>query len=370
LAARWPIGGIRTYFRYVLAGAPFRRFQFVLVSPRMIAEEEAALRSALEPANVEYVFCGESHGAYAGALAREIGRPGTAIVHSHGFTAGALTVAPARLRGVPHLMTAHEVLRADQFVGLPGRVKRVALGLTFRGIEVIHAVTEDAGRNLKEFLPLLGNHRIVTISHGIDVGRFGGTGALALKKQLGLPDDCFLVGFFGRFMEPKGFGYLIDAVEILANQGGVPRRLAVVAVGSGGFVREEQALIRRKGIERFFHFLPFQENIADTLRAVDVVAMPSVWEACGLLAMESLVAGVPLVGSNCVGLREVLADTPASMFPSKDSSALAQALQRHMKDPRGYRERAIAFRGEAARRFDVRHAIERTSALYEELAVR
>ena len=40
-------------------------------------------------------------------------------------------------------------------------------------------------------------------------------------------------------------------------------------------------------------FLPFVTNIASTLKGLDVVVMPSLWEACPLLAMETLVAGIP-----------------------------------------------------------------------------
>ena len=89
------------------------------------------------------------------------------------------------------------------------------------------------------------------------------------------------------------------------------------------------------------------------LKGLDVVAMPSLWEACGLLAMEAMVAGVPLVGTDCVGLREVLRNTPAHVVPAKDSLALSEALMMEMRNPTTSRAREFAI--EAAARFQVKN---------------
>jgi glycosyltransferase involved in cell wall biosynthesis len=118
-----------------------------------------------------------------------------------------------------------------------------------------------------------------------------------------------------------------------------------------GFVREERAEIKRKGLDGVIHFLPFTPNVAEVLRGLDVVAMPSLSEACGMLAMEAMVAGVPIIGTNCIGLREVLADTPGIMVNAGDSHALAEALRREMSEQTT--EQFKLFQGEAARRFTV-----------------
>jgi glycosyltransferase involved in cell wall biosynthesis len=80
--------------------------------------------------------------------------------------------------------------------------------------------------------------------------------------------------------------------------------------------------------------------------------MPSLWEACGLLAMETMVAGVPLIGTNCIGLREVLRDTPAVAVSPRDSVSLANELFDEMNSPST--TKALEFLEEASRRFDVR----------------
>ncbi len=72
--------------------------------------------------------------------------------------------------------------------------------------------------------------------------------------------------------------------------------------------------------------MPFESNVAGAIKTVDVVVMPSLWEACGLLAMETLVCGTPLIATECIGLREVIKDTPAVVVPAKNGEDIAVAI--------------------------------------------
>jgi glycosyltransferase involved in cell wall biosynthesis len=145
-----------------------------------------------------------------------------------------------------------------------------------------------------------------------------------------------------------------------------PRRpFRVVAVGSGDFEREYRAETERRGAAGTVSFLPRVAEAAPVLRALDIVAMPSLWEAAGLLAMEALAVGTPLVASDCLGLREVVAGTPARVVRSGDEAAWADALRAAIDDPR--RAEAAAFAPEARRRFDAAVSARKTAALLAEI---
>ena len=101
------------------------------------------------------------------------------------------------------------------------------------------------------------------------------------------------------------------------------------------------------------------------MKGMDVVAMPSRWEACGLLAMEALTAGVPIVGTNCIGLREVLSGSPARMVSPGDNEALAALLHEELEQPRHEEFRAYA--NIAARRFSAAGSAQTVRSLYEDL---
>src|SRR6185503_12814399 len=96
-----------------------------------------------------------------------------------------------------------------------------------------------------------------------------------------------------------------------------------------------------------------------------LVVMPSLWEAAGLLAMEALAVGTPLLASDCIGLREVVADTPARIAKAGDAAAWAEALRAAIDDPG--REAARGFAPRARRRFDAEASARRTAALLREI---
>jgi glycosyltransferase involved in cell wall biosynthesis len=199
---------------------------------------------------------------------------------------------------------------------------------------------------------------VVAIPNGIEVERFQSPERRDLRRELGLPPESFLIGFLGRFMSQKGFKYLVDALAVIAGEKNLPKRSVILAFGEDGFIREEREAVRARGLTDAVYFLPFVSDIAPTLKGLDVVAMPSLWEACGLLAMEAMVAGVPLIGTNCIGLREVLRDTPARVVPASDGVALSRALITEMENPTTAEARKFAV--EAASRFRVK---ERAAAI-------
>jgi glycosyltransferase involved in cell wall biosynthesis len=275
------------------------------------------------------------------------------LIHSQGLTAALCALLPTRLTGTPHLATFHDIFNKGQFKGSMGFLKRSALFLLAPLINKIHAVTFDAKDNLLEYVPSLraSRKKIVTIRHGIEAERFLQAGVRDFRQELNLPREAFLIGFLGRFMSPKGFTYLTDAIDLLVRSCRPSLRPYVLTFGDGAFIREEQAYIKSKGLEEYFCFMPFSPDIAPSLKGLDVVAMPSLWEACGLLAMETMVAGVPLIATDCVGLREVLRNTPATMVGVRNSESLAQALLSELQEPSKIRARA--FQAEAAVRFNV-----------------
>ncbi len=99
-------------------------------------------------------------------------------------------------------------------------------------------------------------------------------------------------------------------------------------MGWGAFIREYQAYIREKGLTEYFVFIEFQSDVRWILRQINLLAIPSFREAFGLVAVEGLVSGTPIIASNCIGLREVLKDTPARTFETGNSNALASDIRK------------------------------------------
>ncbi len=367
LIIRWPIGGIRTFIRYVYRLFDSSKYSLTILAPDI--EELRLLLTDLEDFDIEYIPlpADVSISQFLIAIIRTLTSGKYHVIHSQGFTAGVLSVIPGFIMRCPHLLTVHDVFNWPQFKGPKGVMKKLGLSLVLPLVDRIHAVSHDAKENLLEYVPSLRifKQKVLAIPNGIETARFIGDEKLDLRGELNLQQDSFLIGFFGRFMSQKGFVYLADAVHRLLLKPDLPKRPLVLAFGEGSYIREEQIDLRRKGIYEHFRFLPFVPNIAPVLRGLDVIAMPSLWEACGLLAMEAMVAGVPLIGTDCIGLREVLKGTPSVMVPARSSVALAEALVAEIISPS--KVKAKLFRDEAVSRFDVSGQAKELAALVQSL---
>ncbi|HEY7158881.1 MAG TPA: glycosyltransferase family 4 protein [Gemmataceae bacterium] len=371
VVARWPVGGIRTHLLANYTALREAGFRFTFVGPA--------------DASLDNLRAGFGHSEGAGfigvpienrrcrlwtvvrALLRER-RFG--LLHSHGATAVAHAALANLGFGMPHVVTLHEPLRANQFPGWMGRLKRWALARALAQTDAIITVSADARANVFEHFPALRNRAesVLTVPNGIPIDRdatpFEEPGN-DLRDRLGLEAQPFLIGFLGRFMPEKGFPVLLEAVGRLVREETV-RPFHLVGFGSGDFRREYQKTIQRRCLEKFITLLDFVPDVWPVLRQLDLVVMPSLWEAWPLLPMEAMVAGVPVLGSDCIGLREVLRDTPSRTVAANDPAALADGLRAALDEP--WTEAARAFVPQARLRFDNAHAVRCLTALFDALA--
>lgn len=367
VVVRNPVGGIRTFFRYVYSQFDTQQYKFTFLLPK--TSELDTLKENLKEIDCNFIVLGNGADvlSFIKAIFRILKTQDIDLIHSHGFTSMVYSVFPALAHNKPHLLTSHDVFTDKQFKGLKGFFKRVILGLCFYFVDIIHSVSFGAQDNLLSYFPRLRKRplKLVVIPNGIEIKRFFIDEREDWRKQIDLGERTFLIGFFGRFMTQKGFRYLISAVDDILKMAKNDLYPVVLAFGWGGFIREEQAEIKRRGLEHNFHFLPFQESPARAIRGLDVIVMPSLWEAYGLLAAEALVAGVPIIGTNCIGLREVLHGTPARVVPMANSIALAEAIiEEHQKPSRDNFEK---FRMSAMKRFDVKDRAKELEQLIHKL---
>ncbi len=100
--ARWPVGGIRTYFRYVFGNKLFREhfLTFVVPDSRLLP----LLQQHLPDGSYRFVATKNSATGMLVATARQLAAGRFSLVHSHGFTAGAIAAPLCMLFRVPHIM--------------------------------------------------------------------------------------------------------------------------------------------------------------------------------------------------------------------------------------------------------------------------
>jgi glycosyltransferase involved in cell wall biosynthesis len=291
------------------------------------------------------------------------------LVHSHGVTAAVQTSLANLGLNYPHVATLHDVFRPCHFSGVAGILKRAALSHLLNRAHTLIAVSEDVRQNLCEYLPSLRNREasIKTILNGVkDLNLEPKTPipAFDLRARLGVGDAVRIFGFLGRFMEQKGFLPLIQALRQLANSD-TAAPFHLVAVGSGDYRNEYLAAVRRLGLTNHVTILDFTPDVRPILAQLDLLVIPSLWEASSLLAMEAMAAGVPILGTDCIGLREVLRGTPARTVPAGDVHALAKGLHDALAAP--WTEEASAFALTACARFDNAPSARMLAAVFDQV---
>jgi glycosyltransferase involved in cell wall biosynthesis len=168
-------------------------------------------------------------------------------------------------------------------------------------------------------------------------------------------------------MPQKGFIYLIDAVEELSRDKNISKRFKVVAVNNGAYIREYKTIIQEKGLTNYFIFFGFTPEIGKIIVELDAVIMPSLWEAFGLLAIEAFVLGCPLIASNCIGLREVINNTPAIVVEKGNASSIAEAIKKVLQNPSSVKQKSSEFISIARERFNSQKTADQLATLFNKL---
>jgi glycosyltransferase involved in cell wall biosynthesis len=185
--------------------------------------------------------------------------------------------------------------------------------------------------------------KIVVVPNGIDVSRFTVPLDLDLvRREYGMRPDRLAVGFLGNEFERKGVQTIIEALPLL---GDIP--LDVIVAGAddpGPFrLRAEQL-----GVSDQVRFVGRVTNPEKFLRSLDLFAFPVNYEPFGMVVIEAMAAGVPVITARAVGAIEGTTDGHHAIFLDDPLSAGELATQvRRVLDDRQLRDR-LATEGRAA----------------------
>jgi glycosyltransferase involved in cell wall biosynthesis len=218
--------------------------------------------------------------------------------------------------------------------------------------------------------------KVALIPHGVDTARFRPVTAderVALRQRLGLPVDGRIIIYTGRLLRGKGLEALITAFRLIA-AAEPSTHLVIVGSGEGQSLSVEDELHAAAQADPLAARVTFAgrvDAVEDWLRASDVFAFPSMFEALGIALVEAAGCGLPAVASRTGGIVDVVEDGRSGILvPTGDMTALWTALHRLVKDAGLAREMGAAARRVALARFDERDAVERYRALFGEVAGR
>jgi glycosyltransferase involved in cell wall biosynthesis len=179
-----------------------------------------------------------------------------------------------------------------------------------------------------------------------------------------------IILFTGFLIKRKGVNYLLDALALLPAD--LPRYRAVI-VGEGpeeGALRQQVAKLGLGGRVEFAGFQP-QVVVSEWMRHARVFVLPSLEEGQGVVLLEALASGTPVVASDVDGIRDVMTPEVGYRVAAADPAALAAALEKMLRcDGERWREMSRQARQRAVNVYDWDKIALRFMAIYERLAAR
>jgi glycosyltransferase involved in cell wall biosynthesis len=224
----------------------------------------------------------------------------------------------------------------------------------------------------------VSRERVTVVQNGIDVMRFrpNDDARKSARCELGVADDCVVIGYCGRIVREKGIDVLLHAFARLAGQ--YPA-IKLVLLGSDAqnilhfsepLVPKLKTLARELGIAERVLFLGVRHDVERWYNGMDVMVVPSPeFEPFGLVVAEALACGRPVIASRVGGLPEILNGSLAELLvPPNDAYALATALQRLVIDPQKRREIGNLGRQIVETKFSVQNFLDKLESALNGIA--
>ena len=242
------------------------------------------------------------------------------LVHINDYWWTPVVWLACRISGIPCLVHIRQQIE-------PRRVKQYWLAKPDRVLAIckeIRQVAIDGG---------VDPNRVQVIYSGLDFSsKFENVNAGMIRKRHGLPPGQLLIGAVANLFPRKGYEYLLEALtdvrKIITNV-----HCVIVGEGDDGYRTQLMNLVNERDLNSVVTFAGFRSNVLEYMAAFDVVVLPSILEGFGIVVLEGMAMGKPVVASRVGGIPEAVEDgVTGILVPPANSRKLADALVRLLKN--------------------------------------
>ncbi len=296
------------------------------------------------------------------------------LIHAHHpFLMGNTALRFARAFDAPLVYTHH--VRFEEYTHyLPldsPMAERFMAGLSIAYANLCEQVIAPSD-SVAALLRAWGVRRpIAVVPTGVEISRFAHGDGAAARRAFGIPRGAFLVGHIGRLASEKNLGFLAQALALFLRAH--PQAHCFIA-GRGSCEDDIRRTLHRAGVAGRLHMAGILERqqLVDCYHAMDAFAFTSKTETQGIVLIEAMAAGVPVIALDASGVREVVQDGYNGRLLS--SSARVEDYVRALRwvataAPRTRRDVGRAAK-EAAKAFSLSRCAQRALALYRVVLAR
>jgi 1,2-diacylglycerol 3-alpha-glucosyltransferase len=305
-----------------------------------------------------------------GVLTEKLGDFKPDIVHSHHpFLLGDTALRLAHKHNVPLVFTHHTLYEQNTHY-VPGdseALKRFVIELSVGYCNLADQVFCPS----ESILKLLQERGVTThmnvVPTGLDPAKFEEGDREKIREKAGIPAKAFVVGHLGRLAPEKNLEFVARSVALFLNKN--PKSHFLV-VGKGPSEEILKQLFAEAGVGDRLHMTGALSGQAliDAYHAMDVFAFASQSETQGLVLTEAMACGVPVVGVDAPGVRDVVEDKDnGRLLPSENAGDFVEALEwmaeRNPEDLEKMRKACLA----KAEEFSMTKCVDLALEIYETL---
>ncbi len=299
---------------------------------------------------------------YARRLARFIAANEIDLVHVHWKDDLFITALAKKMSTRPFVL-----IHTRQMM-VPRKKRDLYHSFIYRTLDRFIAITKQIEQQAKDNLSLSGG-KVVQIYYGVrPAPKLTPKEIQSIKDKYRLGSK-FTTGLVGRIDWYKAQYLLIDAITILKDKG-VPVEGVIV-----GHAMDENYLVRLKqkvvdaGIADRIQFIDFTDKPHELMQCFDVLVLTTHVETFGLVLVEAMSLGIPVIGSNAGGVLEIIDhEKTGLLFKTKDAGSLADAIEKMERDPELRLRLAKAGEEKAKREYDTDRQNEKVLSLMLESA--
>ena len=254
------------------------------------------------------------------------------LIHSHYWMSGQVgRWAQARWR-VPHMMMFHTLGAIKNTTGVGEKEPLLRIKTEKQLVAHCHRIITATDREKTELMQFYAAEpeKMSIVPCGVNLDVFKPIDKTDARNRLGFAEDAKIVLYVGRFAALKGIDRLLKAMAELRNQ----RGLKLVIIGGDGDGTPEleafQRLSSELGINDIISFVGRieQGDLPPYYSAADVLTVPSYHESFGLVALEALACGTPVVATNVGAMNSVIASGKTGRVVTESSpAAFAEAIR-------------------------------------------
>lgn len=348
-------GGAPLVVKNIVEGMPTDRIESLV----------CALRPNQRPMGIDApvltLNCRKYSPATVRAIARLCGEHRIDIIHAHLQKAFISSLLATYFCSIAVVLHEHGPI----FRGGTGSLYRLSLKLLGRRAGAIIANSQATKTAIEQTLGH-GGVPIDVVPNFIDLQRYDPAryDRSSVRKNLGLDDGTFLVGFVGRLDRAKGADLLVEAAAHLGDERTAYRFLLVGDGPERGSLEER---VRRLGLEETVRFHGLSENPAEVMTAFDVAVAPSRREAFGIAVLEAMRMKAPVLVSPVGGLPELTQHGTTGLVLAQNTPADIAASLRQLRADEPLRRRLVEAASRQVDALDNRKPIEQIVNIYKRM---